>query len=588
MIGYFVAATPKSRPLRIGSAENTKQFESATHRYTICGADSCTACVECDGVLIASLGIVRHAENQTNDQFAVLRQIVADYTRTGEVRVAQYNGSFVLFLVDSSRDTAFVYRNLSGGTAAYHTHTADGFFFGNNLADVVRKSGVTRRVNEDVLPQFFAYRLAPAQATLFQNVARVVPGEIVSFVRGAVKSERVLQVADLLESQPMSESDAIDRLESTTQELMRDWYAGTPQSAVLLSGGVDSTYIQVNWNRMLRQHSQSARSVAVVLDSPHTQGDVEYTESAVRECGTEHTSIVQPPLTPEFMRSIFAATGEMPDHVQSFYFHTLARGMREAGLRAGITGEGADGLWGGDDPITLLRAGEMKRKVPIAWARQMLATCSRLVKPNNCVAHVLELASHINDLDWFHHPINQSSVFTSVVDFEAMFGRAALPHIFAERRRFVASFGIPHDGYNLQWTNLIGYYANGVHAAAYWSEMGLQNGVYLYHPFQDSRMIRVATNTLIQDRFTTHTTKPILKHALARHVSPEFISRPKRGFGQPIFEWLAAGGTLRAAAENIADYPFLPQKVKQRLLQKPNWMLWNLLCFDLWYREFFQ
>ena len=38
------------------------------------------------------------------------------------------------------------------------------------------------------------------------------------------------------------------------------------------------------------------------------------------------------------------------------------------------------------------------------------------------------------------------------------------------------------------------------------------------------------------------------------------IDRPKRGFGQPIFEWLSPGGHLRPAVEEIADYPFIDKK----------------------------
>ena len=39
--------------------------------------------------------------------------------------------------------------------------------------------------------------------------------------------------------------------------------------------------------------------------------------------------------------------------------------------------------------------------------------------------------------------------------------------------------------------------------------------------------------------------KKALKQALARHLPEELVRRPKLGFGQPIFQWLAEQGRLR-------------------------------------------
>ena len=114
----------------------------------------------------------------------------------------------------------------------------------------------------------------------------------------------------------------------------------------------------------------------------------------------------------------------------------------------------------------------------------------------------------------------------------------------------------------------------------------MESGLRMCSPFLDSRMIRAANNIALDAHFVPGQPKAVLKKALLKHVPETFVNRPKRGFGQPIFEWLSPGGCLREAAENIADYPFVPKKVKQDILAKPNWILWTLLCFDLWHKEF--
>ena len=62
--------------------------------------------------------------------------------------------------------------------------------------------------------------------------------------------------------------------------------------------------------------------------------------------------------------------------------------------------------------------------------------------------------------------------------------------------------------------------------------------------------------------------------------------RPKLGFGQPIFEWLAPGGQLRHLAERLGRHEFVDPVALARSLGKPNWFLYSLLCYDLWHRLF--
>jgi len=61
------------------------------------------------------------------------------------------------------------------------------------------------------------------------------------------------------------------------------------------------------------------------------------------------------------------------------------------------------------------------------------------------------------------------------------------------------------------------------------------------------------------------------------------VNRPKLGFGQPIFEWLSPGGPLRERAEAIRTFDWFSETTKRDLLQKTNWVLWTMLCYDIWY-----
>jgi len=591
MIGYFgaILAKEKAGCSTDQQAKETWVAQSKDYYFSVEGANSCTATLECDGKKLVSLGIVRRCGQPFHrDQKIVLEEILADYEKSGELKIKGLEGSFTVLLADPVKEKFFLFRNVVGSTFAYYTQTPQGLFFGNNLAEVARKSHQTLRVNESQLPIFFIYRVVPDSYTLFENVFRIHPGELLLWEQGRLQVRRVQTVADFLESHKTNEKESIDRTEAIMGEVLRDWNEFAPQTAVLLSGGVDSTYLQVHWNRIKQEASEKPKSVAVTLDHPHTQGDFDYAMSAVKECRTEHQNVRQSLLSREMIREIFAQTGEMPNHVQSFYFWTLAAEMKKVGLDAGISGEGADGLFGSGGPDNLQAARLLQKKYPSRLLRSTMAGFGHLLKPNNYRSKLLVLSNHIDDLSWEEHPLNQAAAFSDFPTVHRLFSKEVIHDVFAFRQAKIKDYGVPYDPDYLLWTNLSGYFFEGINTAAYWGQMFLSNRVFLYSPFQDSRIIRVASNIDLPAHFVPGNPKQILKKALLNHVSPEFANRPKLAFGQPIFEWLSPGGCLREAAENIADYPFMPNNVKQDLLDKPNWILWTLLCFDLWYKEFIE
>ena len=591
MIGYFGSVTKKTF-----SSSNSDQkldfwsAESSEYVFRLEGANSCTATLERNGVKMLSLGLMhRNGKPFQKDQAVVLAEILDEYEKGGDLNIMGIEGSFTVMLIDTKQDRVFLFRNLVGSDFVYYTQTEKGLFFGNRLAAVARRSGQTLSCDEQHLPHFFIYRFVSGQYTLFRNIFRLQPGELLSWEKDKQNIKRIQSVADLLETSRTDEQESVGRIESTMSEILQDWSELVPNTAVLLSGGVDSTYIQVHWNNRWKEThplSQKPKSAAVVLDHPYTKGDYDYTMSAVRECNTDHLNVMQPVLSFELMRNVISRTGEMPNHVQSFFFLTLAQGMKKEGIAAGISGEGADGLFGSDGPNMLLLAKQFQKKIPGSAIRSFLATLGDCIKPGNLRSRLLRLANHHRDLNWKCHPINFAGAFCHFPTLHHIFTDEEIAKAFTFRKDMIRDFCVSDDTDHLQWTNLAGYFGEGINTAAYWSQMFTENDILMYSPFQDSRIIRAGCNISNTARFVLGNPKQVLKKALAKHVSEEFVRRPKLSFGQPIFEWLSPGGCLRQAAEQIADYPFMPKKVKQQILEKPNWILWDMLCYDIWHKEF--
>jgi len=196
---------------------------------------------------------------------------------------------------------------------------------------------------------------------------------------------------------------------------------------------------------------------------------------------------------------------------------------------------------------------------------------------------LLETANVIDDLHHPLHPVNQAAVFTDKKTFDRCFDQAVIREAIDYKLGLLYQLDVPHDPLNLQLSLTAGYVWEAAVTASYWSQLFAENGLAMCSPFLDSRMIRVAANIDLESHFVPGNPKQVIKKALLRHVSSEVVHRPKLGFGQPIFEWLAPEGTLRERAEAIRTFDWFDESTKRELLEKPNWFLWTMLCFDIWY-----
>jgi asparagine synthetase B (glutamine-hydrolysing) len=348
----------------------------------------------------------------------------------------------------------------------------------------------------------------------------------------------------------------------------------------------------VQWNALWHETNPSQQndnplSAVVWLDHPKTRRDLQYTLSAVEATGTHNIAIEQPLLTPGFLAQVMVRNGEFPNHVQTVYFDTLAKGMKEHGIDAGIIGEGADGLFGSGVQDFIFGAKTWRKRLPLRSFRTLASLVGRKLG-KEFTPHLIEIANVIDDIRNPLHPVNLAVTFTDRKTLEKCFGKTTVQNAVDYKHGLLYQLNVPLDPFNLYLSGTASYIWESIETASLISLLFKENGLLLCTPFLDSRMIRAALNIDLEAHFVPGNPKQVLKNALMRHVPAEVVNRPKLGFGQPIFEWLSPGGTLRERAEAIRTTGWFSESTKRELLAKPNWCLWTMLCFDIWYDALFQ
>lgn len=512
----------------------------------------------------------------------VAEEVRCHYLEQGNLSVDWLDGSFTLALLDGQAQRVLLYRNLVGSGFTYYRADANGLLFGSNLAELIEAAGVVPQPNRDAIPAFFLFRWTPGRETLFDGFFRLLPGEQVCWdARGLTRGQR--QTFADLRGPTIADGEAIDLLDETMERVLLDCAQLQPRAANLLSGGVDSSYLQAIWGRLTPDEERPPRSFSIEVDHPHTWGDTDYAMTASRALGSRH--MLAPANDPYavYLLDALESTAEPPNHVQSAYFGRLARMMIQHGVSSGLCGEGADSLFGLGLANQLHNASVLRRLLPSSWLRRGGAVVSDLFGWTNLAA-TFRLANHWNDFSYLQHPVNQAAVFTDWAAVETCFGARAAADAAAQRRALLDRYAV--SDCPQERLHAIGFLGEAIDSASLWTTLFNRAGAELLCPFLDSRIVRLALNLAPDVRFRFRRPKDLLKRALARLAPVELARRAKLGFGQPIFEWLAPGGSLRPFVDRIATYEFVDAEVLARVRQRPTWFLYSLLVYDLWHKLF--
>ena len=199
---------------------------------------------------------------------------------------------------------------------------------------------------------------------------------------------------------------------------------------------------------------------------------------------------------------------------------------------------------------------------------------------------VLELAQHVDDVTCWTHPVNQVDVFAHWPSVRSCFGDPAVNAGCCYRRQLLAQYKVADNP--LSSTQAIAFLGDSYETASLWANLSERAGVRLICPFLDSRLVRLTMNIDFEYQASNREPKSVLKKALSRHVPPHIVFRRKMSFGQPVLEWLARGGELRPAVDAIGDYDFVKPAVLEEARARPNWFLYSLLCYDVWFKLFIE
>lgn len=551
-------------------------------------AESATAVVVCHGR-------VRAADGEPLAAASLLRRKLISPSGVDAVAL---RGSAWLASFSKTEPELCVYQTLMALPQLYFAPLPGprpGLLAASELGPLLELLG-RREIDEDMLPSHFLFRLVPGGRTLFRGVSRLYPGQALYWRRDRLSRRTVRDFRDRPELPAGRWRSAgrravtwlDERLGQTMGELQRGWREAGKSACNLLSGGEDSSLVQL-W--LDRHRPQPAPSCSFAIEAPSFRFEVDYALDASRRLGTEHQifTVAQHEYPALLERSIDVLEQPALYNEGVPGFLALAEALRQRGGEGQVylAGQAADALHGAFDlpPIDdyrrwrrlpgggrmlRLRARWLERRGRSARATEILETVAML--EGRSIAGILQTPSrHIalaGEIDWAVR----------------CFGETAVRRAFERRcdleRRSLGAEGLLDrvQGIDL----LTAGYDPGAAAGRLFSSQGLE----LVQFYLDETVIRNVMMFASGCRYRTGLLrprlKPLQKKMLQQHGQGALAKKHKGGtnFSVDLRAWMRHG-VLRSRVEAIAQHGFLPRGWLSELERDPGDSLWNLLIYDL-------
>ena len=517
--------------------------------------------------------------------------------------LAKLNGMFAIALWDRATRTLHLIRDRLGIKPLFLTVTQRGVWFASELK-ALAAADLKFEIDPASVASFLRFAYVPTPYSIFRNVTKLRPGEIVSIDADLkVKHRQYWSIADVAAAglaNPFTRSAA--DAEAELQDLLVDAVGGQMISDVplgaFLSGGIDSSTVVA---LMVAARRGPVRSFSIGFPD-FGYDESKHAKAVAQHLGTEHRELtvtaadalaVVPQLA-DMYDDPFADSSQIPTHL-------ISKLTREH-VTVALSGDGGDELFGGYNRYALgYGFMGMVARAPVGL-RRTLASMMDAIPANlvDAVARVVPAGLRPAQ------PSDKLKKLAAVLplDREAVYLRlvSQCPDPAAITR------GLAEHPIGLKWPgqgkrDLFVEQMQLFDTATYLPDDILQKvdrasmavSLEVRPPLLDHRVVEFAWRLPRHLRIHGGETKWLLRRVLSRYVPRELVDRPKMGFGVPLASWLR--GPLRAWAEDMLD----PARLGGGLLDvaavrtlwaehisgQRNWAyaLWTILMYEGWRRR---
>ena len=446
--------------------------------------------------------------------------IIAAYLKWGIKAINKFNGMFAIGIYDKRIDQLYLCRDRIGKKPLYYWCDGNNIVFASELKPIMKSPGFVPIMNKKVIGKFLFYQYIPEPQTIFENVYKVCPGEIVSFSRGIIKKDKYWSIDSVTKN--IKYEDAKSQLKEMLLESCKMRVVADVPVGVFLSGGIDSSLVAA-----LTQSIKGNIKTFSIGFNEERFNEAKYAKDIAAHLGTEHKELYLDE------SSMFEFVEDLPQYydepfADSSQIATMAVSkLSREDVTVAISGDGGDELFCGYnsylDVLTnkkRIRQALFVKKILDATGLKNSRTFRKLL-PNNLNMFIDTYHKELGTVFWigFYEQL-LSNILVKEVYTNLNFDRIAYTDNEILNQMLLD-----------QTTYLPGDILCKVDRAS------MRYSQEVRSPLLDYRIIEFANSLPFEYKYKD-IQKRILKDLVYDYIPKELLERPKRGFAVPVEKWL--------------------------------------------------
>jgi asparagine synthase (glutamine-hydrolysing) len=445
--------------------------------------------------------------------------ILAAYLQWGTSAFQKLRGMFAFALYDVSQSVTYLVRDTTGIKPLYY-HVNDGELSFASEIKAFKAAGIAKQPDETWQIRFLALGNIPEPYTTLKNVFSLAKGHFLAWQHKS-GTYNISTYCD----QPsgidyITDVNAAKQAihDSLTGAIKRELISDAP-IGVFLSGGIDSSLLSL----LAHQQNQQLKTISVYFNEKSYDERAYQNVVLSQVMGEKFTHLVQQHDFETFFPQIISSM-DMPttDGINTWFISKYAH---EDGLKAVLSGVGADELFGGYPSFNRIRYLQYLRKIPASLLGAAHYFNADRYRKISFLRHDHYLADYLLLRGLFVPDDIAQILDTDVKQVnEVLFGENTIPDLG------------PYDKEHASWfeTNL--YMQNQLLRDT--DVLSMSQGLEVRVPFLDEDFQQLVGRIAPEIRFNKKQPKKLLIDSFENLLPDAVWNRPKMGFTFPLQEWM--------------------------------------------------
>ncbi len=520
--------------------------------------------------------------------------ILHGYEEWGVECVNRLNGMFAFAIWDAPRRRLFLARDHLGIKPLYYTTIGERLVFGSEIKALLEHPGCERAVNLSALSQLFTLRFVPSPETLFAGIRKLPPGHWLLADKTGLTVERYWNhvPAAFVDA---SEGELIERYQALVEDAVRLQMRSDVPVGLFLSSGIDSAALLA---LMGRHTADPVRTFTIGFEDGERSNETDDARALARRFGADHDEMVVGARDYESYFERYLWDLEEPvgnETAAAFYFVSLIARRK---VKVALTGQGADEPWAGYHRYIGVKLSHLYSRLPGFLTDGVIRP---IVESTSSQERLLRGVAALSERDVLARMVKIYSFYSAQMK-ERLFQpwmKAEISTDGAEARDALRR--LQGDVSRLDPLSQMLYIDTRANLPDDLLMVGdktaMANSLEARVPYLDYRIVEFIESLPPHLKLRGLKGKYLHKKALAKWVPQEVVTRRKKGFANPIDQWLrsrmkgyAADMLLGdgSAASRYFDRGYVRQLFDQHESGRRNHLrhIYLLLSFELWHRRF--